>query len=226
MLLQDLILPAGFIPNQTFQDNNGVTHPANTPLESETVIPVGTIFDIPFEIPAGLRLSSRASWDGSISDITTVKMYIITTFWEQEHLTVTCSYPCTFLLPPYPVITTWTPPLITTTIDGTSYTVTPPVMTTEKIRIPEMTVTSEAGSSPTKTVRPGSGGPMCPHITIHLLLIDITFQLCPPSPVPFPTIPLVTIVPVPPGGAPGPTNPANKPSQDQEDVSIYVYTAL
>jgi hypothetical protein len=47
----DIILPAGFVPNQPFVSPDGKTHSAGVSLPTETTLPGGTIFTAPFVIP-------------------------------------------------------------------------------------------------------------------------------------------------------------------------------
>ncbi|KAH9223997.1 pectate lyase superfamily protein-domain-containing protein [Leptodontidium sp. 2 PMI_412] len=216
-LSRDLILLAGFVPNQEITGKDSQVYPAGVPLPGTVILPSGTIFLFPFVIPPGLGLSNTytpsATGDDEDGDLT---MYIITTFWEGPH-TVSCSYPCTLLFPPSTTRSTWTPRPITTSRDGVTETITLPVQTVLSIRISKTTVTSSEGSSPTKIIFPvPAPRPLCFKITLPFLG-TITIGFCPPKINPFPPpIPEVTVIPVPPGKKPGPTTKNNKPAAEHE----------
>ncbi|KAL4937116.1 hypothetical protein BDV06DRAFT_227257 [Aspergillus oleicola] len=219
-LARGLILPTGFRVNQDVVESTNVKWSAGETIPWEIIIPRGTRFKFPFEIPPGLQLSDTASEEFADDDDdqgTDGVLYIISDFWERPH-TVSCHFPCTMMFPPITTTSTWTPPPFTTSTDGETETITPPVHTTQKIRISKHTVQSSTDSPPTKTIGPTPGpDPLCVKMSVPVLG-DIQVGICPPSIDPFPPdVPDVTIVPVPPGGKPGPTNPANKPSEDQED---------
>ena len=229
-LPRGLILPTGFRLNQQVVDSSSATWSAGDTLPWEIIIPMGYIFSFPFEIPPGLVLSDTSSgvYADDDDDRTDGVLYITDDFWEGPH-TVSCSYPCTLLYPPITTTTTWTPSTFVTSSGSKSATITPPVQTTEKIRIYKQTVSSEKDSEPTKVTGPvPAPDPLCVQVTVPVLG-TIRFGLCPPQIKPYPPdVPKVTVKPVPPGGKPGPTNPANKPSDDQKDVRIthYPYTLL
>ncbi|OBT40386.1 hypothetical protein VE00_10085 [Pseudogymnoascus sp. WSF 3629] len=216
-LPRQLNLPAGFVPNQAITDVNGGVHAAGQPLSEEIVIPGWTVFPFGLAIPKGLTLGSTTT-AGQIEDQDQYNqtMYLAATFWDKP--TATCSYPCTLVFPPIITTTTWTVGPIITTVSGSSTTIILPPFTTKKIRISTTVVTSASGSSPTKTFSPlPAPKPLCLKITVPFLG-TLTFGLCPPSLSPFPpSVPEVKIIPVPPGGAPGPINSQNKPSPDQKD---------
>ncbi|OCK73889.1 glycoside hydrolase family 18 protein, partial [Lepidopterella palustris CBS 459.81] len=213
----DLVLPAGFQPSSGFYSNAGIYYPPYTPLPNTVTIPSGTKFPVAFPIPAGYGLNEGGS------NSTAVVVYINTTFWQNPPYVVSCSYPCTFVLPPYPVQTTWTPPATTTTIDGTTITTQPPVQTSEHIYVSKITV--HTTDPATKTTSITTGDPACPVYTIPLALFDLPITVCPPPPLPpfppaisleFPGIPPppITILSAP---TPGPTTPGNVPPDNPEE---------
>lgn len=223
-LPRGLILPTGFRLNQQITDSNSVTWDAGQTVPWEIIIPQEYEFVFPFKIPPGLVLSDTSSgvYADQDDDRKDGVLYIVSDFWERPH-TVSCSYPCTMMFPPIEASTTWTPSPFVTTVGTTSTTVTPPVQTTEKRRIYKETLTSEEDSAPTKVISPRPApDPLCVEVTAPILG-TIHFDLCPPQIKPFPPeVPGVTVVPVSPGKNPGPTNPANKPSEDQEKVCAYI----
>ncbi|KAJ5442294.1 Peptidoglycan-binding Lysin subgroup [Penicillium cf. griseofulvum] len=218
-LPRGLILPTGFRPNQQIVDATSATWGAGSTLPWEIVIPMGYEFPFPFEIPPGLGLSDTSSgiYADNDDDRTNGVLYIVDDFWDGPH-TVSCSYPCTLLFPPITTTTTWTPSTFVTTSGSESATITPPVQTTEKIRIYKHTVTSDKDSEPTKIIGPvPAPDPLCVEVTVPVLG-TIRFGLCPPQIKPYPpSIPKVTVKPVPPGKKPGPINIENKPSDDQKE---------
>ncbi|KAJ3493593.1 hypothetical protein NLG97_g4634 [Lecanicillium saksenae] len=202
-----LFLPAGFQPNQRIIGSDGIEYEAGKPLPREVLIPIGTIFPAPFMIPPGLPLSN--TWSPEARDgNTNGTLYIISDFWDQQH-TVSCLFPCTLLFPPLPTRTTWTVPVITYDEDSREKTTTVPPYTTQKIRISRTTVLA---GQPTQIIKPKPAKkPLCFIIPI------INIRICPPDLRPFPPpIPDVTIIPIPPGGKPGPTNAGNRPSPEEE----------
>ncbi|KAK6535009.1 hypothetical protein TWF281_006307 [Arthrobotrys megalospora] len=221
-----LILPEGFIPNQPVTSSGGIIYPAGQPLPDEVVISVGYIFPFPFDIPRGYRFSDRYTilsddelGEDDGEDIYKKVLYITSTFWNPTApKTIRCSYPCTIVFPPMTSTTTWTPLPRTTTYSGTITTFQPPPITSVKIRVSKTTVTSEEGSSSTKTILPILAPvPLCILVRITLPIIGtITISICPPSLNPFPPInipiPPVTIIPVPPG----PPGPTETPTPDHE----------
>lgn len=215
LLPRSLILPAGFVPNQPLQDEEGVRWPAGKPLPREIVIPRATTFPFPFLVPNGLPLSDK--WSPTAEGQSNGTLYIIPNFWDGDH-SVRCQYPCTILFPPATKITTWTPPPFTFSTTGWTTTVTPPVITTALIRISKLTVTSDPGSPATKVVAPVPGPkPLC----IPIYIIITTIYICPPALFPFPPpLPMVTIGPLPPGGRSHPVNEPNKPTPEQEQVGV------
>ncbi|KAL2784674.1 hypothetical protein BJX66DRAFT_348146 [Aspergillus keveii] len=190
-LARGLILPGGFRVNQDVYDSSNIKWSAGQTIPWEIIIPRGTRFPFPFEIPAGLELSDTASDsytededDGGADGV----LYIISDFWERPH-TVSCFFPCTLMFPPIATTSTWTPGTFVTSHDGETATVSPPIQTTQKIRISKETVESNTGSPPTKTIDPvPAPTPLCIKLTIPILG-DIQFGLFPD----------VTIIPVPPG---------------------------
>jgi hypothetical protein len=58
-------LPAGFTPNQSFQDTLGNVIPSDQPLPKETIIPRGTTFTQPFIVPSGMPLCQGENDDQS-----------------------------------------------------------------------------------------------------------------------------------------------------------------
>ncbi|KAK5654488.1 hypothetical protein OQA88_7116 [Cercophora sp. LCS_1] len=186
---------------------------------SEVIIDTDTSFPFPFNIPAGQPFSDTFTPDEYKDDDTNGTLYIISDFWDRGH-TVFCNYPCTLMFPPYTTTSTWTPTPFTTVVSETEFTTIFPPITTQKIKISKTTVQSTENSSPTKTISPVPGlDPICITITIPIIGITITIGLCPPKIEPFPPpIPAVTIIPPPPGTQPGPINPGNLPTPDQEDA--------
>lgn len=171
------------------------------------MIPIGTIFPVPFDIQSGLPLSNTWSPEAR-NDTSNGTLYIAADFWDRDH-TVSCTFPCAILFPPFITTTTWFPPPITYTTLGKTISTTVPPHTTEQIRISRTTVESR---KPTQTISPSPAKrPLC--FTLPLTHV----RICPPDLLPFPPpIPVVTIIPVPPGGKPGPTNVNNQPTPDQE----------
>ncbi|KAH8895965.1 pectin lyase-like protein [Thozetella sp. PMI_491] len=213
------LLPPGFVPNQPVTDKTGYQWPAGKPVPNEVEVPTGTTFPFPFVVPAGLPFSDTFTpEENRDGDGVNGTLYLPSDFWEGDHI-VTCPFPCTIIFPPSITTTTWDPPPITTTVSSQVITVTVTRQTTEKVRVSKTTVTSEPSSQPTKTIRPvPAPKPLCIDFTIPIVNIHVKFGLCPPELRPFPPpIPEVTIIPVPPGGKPGPTTPENKPSEDQEE---------
>ncbi len=141
-LPRSLILPPGFVPSQQITDVNDRVYLPAIPLPNEVIIPSGTSFLFDFKIPPGASLSD-AYPPGEGDDDNNELMYITSTFWDGPH-TVSCSYPCRFLLPPFTTRSTWTPTPFRTTIGTTSATVSPPVQETQPIRISAITVTSDS----------------------------------------------------------------------------------
>lgn len=190
---RSFFLPGGFIPNQEVTGADGIIYPAGKPLPGEVLVPIGTTFPVPFLIPPGLPLSDTWTDDWRNNDT----IFLPATFWDQAH-TVTCNDPCAIIFPPSTTITTWTPSVITYVTKSTTTSTTIPPYTTQSITISR---TKVSRTQPTQTIHPKPGQkPYCFKIPI------IGRLLCPPKLDPFPPpIPPVTLVPVPPGGKPGPT---------------------
>lgn len=206
-----LFLPAGFIPNQQVMAADETVYTGGQPLPREILIPIGTIFPIPFIIPPGLPLSN--TWSPVLSEDKNGTLYLVGDFWSGNH-SVFCSYPCTLVFPPLTTSTTWTPPIITYQIQSTTTSTIIPPYTTELIRVSKTTVQRELPAKATHTIDPKPHPkPLC----FRLPLIGI--RLCPPELKPFPPpVPTVTIIPIPPGGKPGPTAPGNRPTPEEEQV--------
>jgi hypothetical protein len=201
LLPRPLILPAGFVPNQPFHDEELVIWPAGKPITREVVIPGQSGFPLPFVIPNGLPLSNK--WSPTTENQGNGTLYIIPGFWNSQH-TARCQYPCTMLFPPVTKTTTWIPPPATFSTTGWTTTVTPP---------------SDPGSQATKVVAPVPAvKPLC----IPVNVVTTTIYIFPPDINPFPpVIPMVTIGPVPPGGRPEPVSNPNKPSPEQQQVGVF-----
>jgi hypothetical protein len=211
-----MFLPAGFIPNQAVTADDGIVYPAGKPLDKEIIVPIGTIFPVPFSIPKGFPLSNTWSPDPEDdSEEDGSLIYLPGDFWTGP-FSVSCSFPCTLVFPPVTTTTSWDPPPFVATASGVTTTVDPPLYTTQLIRVSKTTVTSAAGSSPTKTIQPEPADkPMC--FTLDLIIIKI--EICPPKlDISLPPLPKVSIGPLPPGGKPGPTTQNNKPTPDQVKV--------
>ncbi|EEY19831.1 glucan 1,3-beta-glucosidase [Verticillium alfalfae VaMs.102] len=211
------LLPPGFVPNQPIVDTAGKEWQAGVPLTQEVEVPAGTVFTFPLIVPAGLPFSDKYTPEENQDDDDSGALYLPADFWEGEH-TVSCRYPCTIVYPPSATTTTWIPPPLTTVVSSQTITFTVEKQTTEKVHISKTTVKTESGSQPTVIVAPvPAPKPLCISYTIPVVNIKVKFGLCPPDLKPFPPpIPKVTIIPVPPGGKPGPTTPGNKPSEEQE----------
>jgi len=131
----DIKLPAGFKPNQRFLDSRGKAYAAGVPLAEDTTLPIGSVFANPFLIPAGQPLCAGEDIDESL-------VWIDPTIWSSATPQVTCSPPCTLVLPPwdrkgtidYPLVTISTPGLTTTLtrkpITVTEWIVSPVTITT------------------------------------------------------------------------------------------------
>ncbi|KAG7117994.1 Glucan 1 like protein [Verticillium longisporum] len=212
------LLPPGFVPNQPIVDTSGKEWQAGVPLTQEVEVPAGTVFTFPLIVPAGLPFSDKYTPEENQDDDDSGALYLPSDFWEGEH-TVSCRYPCTIVYPPSATTTTWIPPPLTTVVSSQTITFTVEKQTTEKVHISKTTVRTESGSQPTVIVAPvPAPKPLCISYTIPIVNIKVKFGLCPPDLKPFPPpIPKVTIIPVPPGGKPGPTTPGNKPSEEQEE---------
>lgn len=200
---RSIFLPPGFVPNQQVTGSNDIFYPAGRPLPVEVLVPIGTVFPIPFHIPAGLPLSDTWSEDKSSNGT----LFLPLNFWDGPH-TVTCNEPCGIVFPPLTTTTTWTPPPVYYKTKSTTVTTTVPPYTTELITISKTRVSR---TQPTQTIRPKPGPkPICFWLPI------INIPICPPALRPFPPlVPEVTLIPVPPGGTPGPTNPGNKPPGEE-----------
>lgn len=211
-----MFLPAGFVPNQPIPASDGSVYPPGQPLPREILIPIGTTFPIPLLVPPGLPLSNTWSpeADGDY-DNGNGTLYLVPDFWDGPR-SVWCSYPCTLVFPPITSTTTWTPPVITYKTDKSSASTTIPPYTTELIRISRTTV--ERRNQPTSTaahiILPlPHPKPLC----FRLPLIRV--KICPPKLRPFPPpVPPVTIIPIPPGTKPEPTNKDNKATPEEEEV--------
>ena len=128
-LPMDIPLPSGFIPNQPFIDRDGNSVPSGVPLPKETVIPRGTSFPSPFTIPAGQPFR-EGEGDDTVNNSTTI--WISPNIWDSDHPQLKCFPPCTFVLPPWPNIsTTLEYPRITWVDDDkkTKTTITFPIIT-------------------------------------------------------------------------------------------------
>ncbi|OAK98905.1 hypothetical protein IQ06DRAFT_356896 [Phaeosphaeriaceae sp. SRC1lsM3a] len=113
----DIPLPAGFTPNQSFQDASGNTVPANKPLPQETILPQGTIFTQPFLIAPGTTLREGEGDDQSSNSSSLV--WLSPDIWNNPNPNVQCFFPCTLVLPPWPSLTsTIDYPRITVTESG------------------------------------------------------------------------------------------------------------
>lgn len=212
-LPRSMFLPPGFVPNQPVTASDGTVYLPGQPLPREILIPIGTTFPVPLIIPPGLPLSN--TWSPVTNGTGNGTLYLTGDFWNGPH-SVWCSYPCTLVFPPITSTTTWTPPPITyKTKAATTSTILPP-LTTELIRISKTTVTRQQPAKATHIIFPKPHPrPMC----IRLPIIRI--MICPPKLKPFPPpVPTVTIIPIPPGGKPGPTTEDNRPTQEEEQVSV------
>lgn len=221
-IAQPLILPQGFIPNQPITDDqSGIMYGPGAPLPKEVIIGTGTAFPVPFNIPAGQPFSDTFTPHEYKDDGSNATLYIVSDFWEKPH-TVFCNYPCTLVFPPYTTTSTWTPTPLTTVVSETEFTTVFPPVTTQKIKISKTTVQTTESSSPTIIIAPIiNPKPICITGTIPILDITVKIGMCPPVIDPFPPIipiPVVTIKPPPPGTLPGPINPGNLPTPDQEDT--------
>lgn len=83
----DIPLPAGFTPNQPFQDTSGKIIPSNQPLAKETIIPRGTIFTQPFTIPSGMPLRQGENDDQSSNSSL---IWLSPEIWEDLNPEVQC----------------------------------------------------------------------------------------------------------------------------------------
>ncbi|KAJ6790315.1 hypothetical protein PWT90_11148 [Aphanocladium album] len=204
-----MFLPPGFIPNQPVTDKNGATFAAGQPLSQEILVPIGAIFPVPFLIPPGLPLSDTWSPDAR-NNTGNRTLYLIPGFWNGPH-TIKCQFPCTIVFPPMTTSTSWSPPPITIGSDPTKTTTTIPPYTTELIKISRTTVETQK-SQPTQTIYPKPGRkPLCFKLPI------VKIRICPPAFKVFPPpVPPVTILPIPPGGKPEPTNTNNEPTPEEE----------
>ncbi|KAM0279315.1 hypothetical protein ACHAQH_004662 [Verticillium albo-atrum] len=211
------LLHPGFVPNQPIVDQFGKEWPAGAPLPQEVEVPPGTTFVFPLIVPGGLPFSDKFTPEENKDSDDNGVLYLPADFWEGEH-TVSCKYPCTIVYPPSATTTTWIPPPRTTVISSQTITFTVEKQTTEKVHVSKATFRTESGSQPTVIVAPvPASKPLCISYTIPIVNIKVKFGLCPPDLKPFPPpIPQVAIIPVPPGGKPGPTTPGNKPSEEQE----------
>lgn len=229
----DIILPAGFVPNQDFSDRNGQNHPGGTRLPSDTILPIGAIFPIPFIIPAGQPLRNEDEDQGNNGSL----IYIDPKIWNEENPEIQCYWPCTFVLPP------WTKtsqiidyPRVTISEDDWITTITYPPYTTTEIWVSKITVKSVRSSETRKTTTveteksttwppitfPGKDGgskttrpnPPPPPPTIKIKFPELTIiNGGPPKPTvkPFPT-PCISNCPAPP--------PVNEDQEEYPDKEI------
>ncbi|KAF1814690.1 hypothetical protein P152DRAFT_512062 [Eremomyces bilateralis CBS 781.70] len=116
----DIILPAGFVPNQPFVATDGSTATAGSPLPRELTIPKGTVFSSPFIIPPGQPLREGEDDDTGDDAI----LWIDPAIWDDPNPTASCYPPCTLVLPPWTKVTstvdypriTWTEGQLTTVL--------------------------------------------------------------------------------------------------------------
>lgn len=144
----DIPLPAGFTPNQSFQDASGNTVPANKPLPQETIIPRGTVFTQPFLIAPGTSLREGEGDDQNSNSSSLV--WLSPDIWNDPNPNVQCFFPCTLVLPPWPSFTsTIDYPRITVTESGSiKTTLTFPPLTVSRWE-PETIVINDQGSCTT-----------------------------------------------------------------------------
>lgn len=236
-LPMDIPLPSGFIPNQPFIDRDGNSVPSGVPLPKETVIPRGTSFPSPFTIPAGQPFR-EGEGDDAVNNSTTI--WISPNIWDSDHPQLKCFPPCTFVLPPWPNIsTTLEYPRITWVDDDkkTKTTITFPIITksswpvetvvvddddpknTKRLRtstpVPRTTTwpprTWSDHNGRKHTTTPTLPGPIPPPATMSLPLITIAVGA------PFP-LPSGCMVPCPPGKGDDPDNSGDSQEGDDPDT--------
>lgn len=202
-------LPVGFRSSASFDDMYGAHYPANLSLNAPVTIAKGYVFLDWFIIPAGFSLEDI--------DQTEVMVYVNGLFWQSPPYQVTCSYPCTLSFPPYPIITTWAPPVVITSADSTAFTTQPPVITAEHIHVSKITMSRSDPSTKTTTITTGS--PLCPEVTLNAVLFKVKIPVCPlplllpfpPPTIDFPGLPVPSITifngPTQLPAAPGNTQP-------------------
>jgi hypothetical protein len=96
------------------------------------------------------------------------------------------------VLPPITTTTRFDPPPFVITTSAITTTVDPPVQTTELIRVSKITVTSELGSNPTKTIQPQPATkPLCVNIDI----VIATAKVYPPDLPKLPPVPKISVDP-------------------------------
>lgn len=196
-----LFLPPGFVASQPIIVSDGVVYlPGKVP-PHEIIVSIGTIFPVPFLIPKGLPLSD--TWSSGQSDDSGVNgtvLYLPGDFWVGPK-SVSCSFPCTLVLPPVTTTRTFDPPPFVITTSGVTTTVDPPIRTTELVPVSKITVTSDPGSSPTKTIQPQPADkPVCSPLNLGI----VTIKICPLAINSLPSLPQISTGPLPPGGKPGP----------------------
>lgn len=135
----DISLPAGFTPNQRFLDGKGNAHAAGVALAEDTILPIGFLFAKPFVIPAGQALCAGEDIDESLTWIDPV-------IWDSPNPQVTCSPPCTLVLPPWDRTGTIDYPLVTINTPGLTTT-----LTTKPITVTEWIVSPVTISTATPT---------------------------------------------------------------------------
>jgi hypothetical protein len=113
-------LPAGFVPNQAFIGEDGMSHPKGIALPSPATIPVGTTFSSPFIIPGGQPLAQGEDSEPGSGDI----IWLDPKIWGEPNPQIACdNFPCTFKFPPWTGATSTVDYPIMTVING-SYTTT------------------------------------------------------------------------------------------------------
>lgn len=206
----------GFVLNQDIKDSGGKYWRAGTTLDIDVMLPVGTTFNFPFIMPAGLSLSDRFTPREDETELQNDKLYLTSTFWDGPK-TVTCTFPCIIVFPPWTTTTTWAPAPYTLISSGVTTTVPIPPFTSELIKFKSTTISSTSESDSSQTLLPiPLPKPLCVKVVLPILG-QIQVGICPPKLDPFPpaiNIPTVTVVK---GTVPGPTPVANEKSKEQKE---------
>ncbi|KAJ9653598.1 hypothetical protein H2201_009128 [Coniosporium apollinis] len=150
-LPMDIVLPAGFVPNQPFRSSDGTNIPAGIALPKETTIPRGTVFQSPFTIPAGQSLRNGEGDDQGDDGL----IWIDPAIWNSPNPEVQCYPPCTLVLPPWTSTTsTIDYPRITVSRDTWTSTITRPPITVSKWQVETIVVDNNRTETGKRTLSP------------------------------------------------------------------------
>jgi len=150
-LPMDIVLPAGYIPNQPFVASDGTNITPGIALPRETTIPRGTVFQKPFVIPSGQSLRNGEGDDQGDDRL----IWIDPAIWDSESPEVQCFPPCTLVLPPWTKTTsTIDYPRITVSRETWTSTITRPPITVVQWQVETIIVDNDRTQTGNRTLSP------------------------------------------------------------------------